>query len=145
LPESTIPPRLLQKGSYCVFNGRSPFSHLVYPFRHGLHTSLDMAGRLRFGPDAEWIEEIDYSFDEGRMGKFYAKIREFWPSLEDGKLGAGWTAVRSKIARQPANETEFIVQDCRTHRVPGLINLFGIESPGLTASLALAREVASRL
>ena len=145
LPSEAIPPRLLQKGSYFVLAGASPFSHLVYPHRHGLHASLDMAGLLRFGPDAEWTDEVDYSFDETRSAQFYRKVREFWPDLPDGALTPGWVGVRPKIARKSANEVDFVIQDAGIHGAPGLVNLFGIESPGLTSCLAIAQDVAIRL
>jgi L-2-hydroxyglutarate oxidase LhgO len=145
LPQETIPPRLLQKGSYCVYLGASPFSRLIYPLKHGVHASLDIAGHLRFGPDSQWVDTVDYSFDDARIAPFYEKARVFWPELPDGRLGAGWTAVRSKITRDSPRVSDFVVQDARSHGVEGLLNLYGIESPGLTSCLALAEEVAARL
>lgn len=148
IPRSTIPERGLSKGSYFIFRGPSPFRHLIYPVHtasfRSMHTTLDLAGRLRFGPDTEWVETIDYRVDEGRAAAFYESIRRFWPSLPDGALEPGWAGVRPKIARG-AGELDFVIQGPETHGVAGLINLYGIESPGLTASLAIAEDVGQRL
>jgi L-2-hydroxyglutarate oxidase LhgO len=142
---ANVPPRRLMKGSYFVLAGRSPFRHLVYPQRHGMHASLDMAGALRFGPDSEWVETVDYRVDETRAPKFYGAIREFWPDLPDGALMPGWAGIRPKISDQRANRVDFRIDGPELHGIPGLINLFGIESPGLTAALAIGEEVAARL
>jgi L-2-hydroxyglutarate oxidase LhgO len=136
----TIPPRLLAKGSYCVLKRRSPFSHLVYPAPHGVHASLDLGGQLRFGPDSEWIDEIDYQFDERRIAPFYQKIRAFWPDLRDGDLAPGWVGIRAKISTGNTNETDFRI-DVSEAGPCCLIDLYGIDSPGLTASMAIAAEV----
>jgi len=135
-----IPPRLLAKGTYCVLKRPSPFNHLVYPAPHGVHASLDLGGQLRFGPDSEWIDEIDYQVDERRIKPFYEKIRHFWPGLRDGDLAPGWVGIRAKIGTGKTNDTDFRID--RTELDGALIiDLFGIDSPGLTASLALAAEV----
>jgi len=143
-PHVAIPPRLLAKGTYCVLTRPSPFKHLVYPAPHGVHASLDLGGQLRFGPDSEWIDEIDYQVDERRIEPFYEKIRHFWPGLQNGDLAPGWVGIRAKIGTGKTNETDFRID--RTE-IDGalLIDLFGIDSPGLTASLALAAEVNSLL
>ena len=133
------------KGSYFVLNGRSPFRHLVYPHHHGLHASPDLAGELRFGPDSQWVDKVDYAVDPARAPAFYQAVREFWPDLPDGALRPGWAGVRPKIGTGRANDIDFRIDGPETHGIPGLINLFGIESPGLTASLAIGEEVAARL
>lgn len=136
-----IPPRLIAKGTYCVLNRASPFSHLIYPAPHGVHASLDLGGQLRFGPDSEWIETVDYRLDEARIAPFYEKIRAFWPGLRDGDLAPGWVGVRAKISTGKTNETDFRIDVTRNGQAC-LIDLFGIDSPGLTASMGIAAEVA---
>jgi L-2-hydroxyglutarate oxidase LhgO len=150
VPKPTIPERLLAKGSYFVLSGKSPFRHLIYPVHterfRSMHTTLDLGGQLRFGPDIEWVEKIDYRVDEGRAFAFYESIRRFWPGLPDGALLLGWAGVRPKIGRNlSTSELDFVIQGPETHGVPGLINLYGIESPGLTSCLAIAEEVGHRL
>ena len=111
----------------------------------GVHLTLDLAGQARFGPDVEWIETIDYAVDPRRGDSFYAAIRAYWPDLPDGALQPAYAGVRPKIARPGGSSTDFLIQTEADHGVSGLINLFGIESPGLTASLAIARDIASAL
>jgi L-2-hydroxyglutarate oxidase LhgO len=135
------PPRLLAKGTYCVLARSSPFSHLIYPAPHGVHASLDLAGQLRFGPDSEWIETVDYKLDEARIAPFYSKIRAFWPGLRDGDLAPGWVGIRAKIGTGKTNETDFRIDVTRRGQTC-LVDLFGIDSPGLTASMGIAAEVA---
>ena len=122
-----------------------PFSHLIYPVpeRDGLgtHLTLDLAGRGRFGPDTEWIEGIDYSLDARRGDGFYAAIRRYWPELPDGALAPDYTGIRPKLFPAGGPATDFLIEGEAAHGIPGLVNLFGIESPGLTASLAIAEEV----
>ena len=126
---------------------------LVYPVPEpgglGVHVTLDLAGQARFGPDVEWIERIgkenDYGVDPKRAERFYAAIRRYWPGLADGALAPGYAGIRPKTAGPGAPAPDFEVQGPRAHGVPGLVNLFGIESPGLTASLALAQEVTRQL
>lgn len=137
----TLPPRLLSKGSYCVLRRKSPFSHLVYPAPHGVHCSLDLGGQLRFGPDSQWIDEIDYTFDETRIAPFYEKIRAFWPNLRDGDLAPGWVGIRAKISTGKTNEIDFRF-DVTNSGACRIIDLFGIDSPGLTASMGIGAEVA---
>ena len=121
---------------------------LVYPLpifgSSGLHATCDMAGRIRFGPDVEWVDRIDYRVDPAREPLFEKAIRRYWPNLPKGALQPDYSGVRSKIARASPHDTDFVLQTEREHKIPGLINLYGIESPGLTASLALAEEVAAR-
>ena len=147
-PES-IPPRFLARGCYFTLAGASPFRHLVYPVPEpgglGVHVTLDMAGQTRFGPDVEWIDEIDYALDEARADRFAPAIRAYWPDLPNGALQPGYTGIRPKVARRGAPAGDFIVQGPEAHGVAGLVNLYGIESPGLTASLAIAEMVGEML
>lgn len=133
------------KGNYFGLAGRVPFGHLVYPVpeRDGLgtHLTLDLAGRGRFGPDTEWIPGIDYALDPRRGEGFYAAIRRYWPELPDGALAPDYTGIRPKLAPAGGAATDFTIEGPEAHGLPGLVNLFGIESPGLTASLAIAEEV----
>jgi len=152
-PPDRIPPELYAKGNYYSLAGRAPFSRLIYPVPEpgglGVHVTLDLAGQARFGPDVEWVERIgrrgDYSVDPRRAEGFYAAIRRYWPALPDGALSPGYAGIRPKISgpREPA--ADFVLQGPPEHGVKGLVNLFGIESPGLTASLALADDVARLL
>ena len=140
-----IPVYRYAKGNYFTCAGQSPFSSLIYPLpgEHGLgvHVTHDMGGKLRFGPDVEWIDEIDYEVDPARCESFYEAIRQYWPGLPDGSLQPAYSGIRPKITGPGQPAADFIIQDASEHRVPGLINLFGIESPGLTSSLALADHV----
>jgi L-2-hydroxyglutarate oxidase LhgO len=134
------------KGSYFSCRGPSPFRHLVYPLPNeaglGVHATLDLSGRTRFGPDVEWVEQVDYSVDAGRGEAFYATIREYWPGLPDGSLQPDYAGVRPKIAGPGEAAADFVIEAADVHGVPGLINLLGIESPGLTSSLAIGEHVA---
>ncbi len=144
-PKDRIPPCHYAKGSYYSLSGRSPFSRLIYPVPEaaglGVHLTLDLAGQARFGPDVEWIAKIDYDVDLRRADGFYRAIRDYWPGIKDGQLAPGYAGIRPKLGgpKQPASD--FLIQGSLEHGVPGLINLFGVESPGLTASLALAEHV----
>jgi L-2-hydroxyglutarate oxidase LhgO len=148
-PGDKAPPEYYAKGNYYSLVGKSPFSRLVYPVPEpgglGVHVTIDMGGQARFGPDVEWIDRIGYDVDPRRADKFYAAIRRYWPQLPDGALAPGYAGIRPKIAGPKDPAPDFLVQGPAEHGVPGLVNLFGIESPGLTASLALARDVARRL
>ena len=149
LSADKIPPLFLAKGNYFSLSIRSPFSRLVYPVPApgglGVHLTLDLAGHARFGPDVEWVETIDYDVDPRRAKSFYAAIRTYWPDLPDGALQPDYAGIRPKIARPGGSSTDFLIQTEHDHGVRGLVNLFGIESPGLTASLAIAEEIAKRL
>jgi len=144
-PPEQAPGEYYAKGNYYALTGRAPFSRLVYPVPEpgglGVHITLDLAGQARFGPDVEWVERIDYQVDPRRGERFYAAIRRYWPALPDGALVPAYAGIRPKIVPQGAPAADFVVQGPRAHGVPGLVHLFGIESPGLTASLALAEEV----
>jgi L-2-hydroxyglutarate oxidase LhgO len=145
LPGPTIPPCHYAKGHYFVLAGRSPFSRLVYPIPEpgglGVHVTLDLAGQARFGPDVSWVDSVEYGFDEGRAAAFYGAIRRYYPGLADGALAPGYTGIRPKLAPAGSPASDFVIQGPDVHGVPGLVNLYGIESPGLTASLAIADEV----
>ena len=148
-PENLIPRELYAKGNYYSLARRSPFSRLVYPVPEpgglGVHVTLDLAGQARFGPDVEWIDRIDYSVDPRRSERFYAAIRRYWPGLPDGALQPGYAGIRPKTAGPKDPAPDFEVQGPKVHGVPGLVHMFGIESPGLTASLALAGIVLEEL
>ena len=126
-----------------------PFRHLIYPVPErdglGVHLTLDMAGQGRFGPDTEWVEAIDYRLDARRGDGFYAAIRRYWPEIPDGALAPTYAGVRPKLFPEGGAATDFAIEGPEVHGLPGLVNLFGIESPGLTASLAIADEVLGRL
>lgn len=142
VPPSSIPGQYFAKGHYFTLSGRSPFNRLVYPVPVpgglGVHVTLDLAGQARFGPDVSWLDGIDYSFDEGRAVQFYSAIRSYFPALADGALVPGYTGIRPKLSPAGSPADDFVVQGPREHGVPGLLNLYGIESPGLTSALALA-------
>ena len=149
MPAAKIPPLHLAKGNYFSLSGRSPFSRLIYPMPTagglGVHLTLDLAGQAKFGPDVEWIDAINYDVDPRRAASFYAAIRTYWPSLPENALQPAYAGVRPKIARPGGSTTDFLLQTEKDHGVAGLINLFGIESPGLTASLAVADWVVHRV
>ncbi len=145
LPPATIPQDYYCRGVYFTLSGHAPFSHLIYPAPEaaglGVHLTLDLGGQARFGPDTEWIDGVDYTVDPRRGDGFYAAIRRYWPALPDGALQPGYAGVRPKISAPDAAAADFLVHGPPDHGVPGLVNLYGIESPGLTASLALADHV----
>jgi L-2-hydroxyglutarate oxidase LhgO len=152
LPPHTIPKPFYAKGSYYSLAAKAPFSRLIYPVPApgglGIHLTLDLGGQARFGPDVEWLDiehpsDIDFAVDPRRADGFYASIRRYWPSLPDGALQPSYAGVRPKIAR--GSDADFVIEGAAVHGVPGLVNLFGIESPGLTASLAIARHVRESL
>src|SRR5438876_10741738 len=142
MPIDLIPPAYLAKGNYFSCSARSPFSHLIYPVPEpgglGVHLTLDMAGQARFGPDVEWVDTIDYAVDPARAARFYPAIRRYRPTLPDGALMPSYSGIRPKIVPPAVAVQDFLIQGPRDHGVDGLINLFGIESPGLTSSLAIA-------
>ncbi len=149
LSAKAVPPLHLAKGNYFSLSGRAPFSRLVYPMPAagglGVHLTLDLAGQARFGPDVEWVETIGYDVDPRRADSFYAAIRNYWPDLPDGALHPAYAGIRPKIARPGGSSTDFVIQTEADHGFPGLVNLFGVESPGLTASLAIAEQIANGL
>jgi L-2-hydroxyglutarate oxidase LhgO len=145
LPEARIPKPYLAKGNYFSCSTRAPFSRLIYPVPEpgglGVHLTLDMAGQARFGPDVEWVDRIDYAVDPKRAERFYPAIRRYWPDLPDGALMPSYSGMRPKIVPPDIASQDFVIQGREDHGVDGLINLFGIESPGLTSSLAIADHV----
>ncbi len=149
LPASHVPVARFAKGSYFSLAARSPFSHLIYPApqSHGLgvHLTFDLAGQARFGPDVEWVETIDYAVDPRRSEGFDEAIRRYWPGLPDNALVPAYSGIRPKISGPEDIAMDFRIDGPQVHGVEGLVNLFGIESPGLTASLAIAEEVYRRL
>lgn len=149
VPAASIPTDYLCKGSYFTLSGRAPFSRLIYPVpQHaglGVHLTLDMGGQAKFGPDTEWVGTEDYTIDPARAEVFYAAVRSYWPALPDDALTPGYTGIRPKISGPHEPAADFVIAGPATHGVPGLVNLFGIESPGLTSSLALAEETLARL
>jgi L-2-hydroxyglutarate oxidase LhgO len=150
LPGAAHLPRThFARGNYFALRGRAPFRHLIYPLPEaaglGIHLTLDLSGGARFGPDVEWLEREDYAVNPGRAARFDAAIRSWWPGLPQGALEPAYAAIRPRISAEGEALGDFRIEDAAVHGVPGLINLFGIESPGLTASLALASEVADRL
>ncbi|MBP2300162.1 NAD(P)/FAD-dependent oxidoreductase [Azospirillum picis] len=155
-----VPPRVLAKGNYyALAAGRSPFSRLVYPVPVdgglGVHLTLDLAGQARFGPDVEWLgsgigsgigtDEIGYAVDPARADAFYGAVRAYWPGLPDGALVPAYSGVRPKLSGPGEPQADFLIQGPQTHGIDGLVNLFGIESPGLTSCLAIADAVAATL
>ena len=148
-PAELAPCELYAKGNYYSLTRRAPFSRLIYPVPEpgglGVHVTLDLAGQARFGPDVEWVERINYDVDPRRAERFYAAIRRYWPGLPDGSLSPGYAGIRPKTAGPGEPAPDFEIQGPRRHGVPGLVQLYGIESPGLTASLALARLVREEL
>lgn len=147
MPVEMIPAAYLAKGNYFSCNVRAPFARLIYPVPEpgglGVHLTLDLAGQARFGPDVEWIESIDYAVDPARAARFYPAIRKYWPALPDGALMPSYSGIRPKIVPPAVARQDFLMQGPAEHGVAGLINLFGIESPGLTSSLAIADHVAT--
>jgi L-2-hydroxyglutarate oxidase LhgO len=145
MPIDLIPPAYLAKGNYFSCSARAPFSRLIYPVPEpgglGVHLTLDMAGQARFGPDVEWVDAIDYAVDPARAERFYPAIRRYWPTLPDGALMPSYSGIRPKIVPPAVAAQDFLIQGPRDHGVAGLINLVGIESPGLTSSLAIADYV----
>jgi len=148
-PAAQIPQAYFSRGNYFSLTGRAPFRHLIYPMPEpgglGIHLTLDLAGRARFGPDVEWIKTCDCAVNAQRGARFYAAIRRYWPALPDGALQPDFAGVRPKITAPGEPDADFRIDGPGTHGVAGVVNLFGIESPGLTASLALATEVVAQL
>jgi len=145
LDPGRIPRSYWAKGTYFSISQR-PFNRLVYPLPNsaglGVHATLDLAGRIRFGPDVEWITEIDYGLSTQRAEAFYPVIRSFWPALKDGALQPAYAGIRPKIAGPSEAPADFRVSGPADHGMRGIINLFGIESPGLTAALPIGAHVA---
>jgi L-2-hydroxyglutarate oxidase LhgO len=149
LSSDAIPETRFAKGNYFSLIGRSPFTRLIYPVPNeaglGVHLTLDLGGRARFGPDVEWVDALEYSVDSRRADDFYADIRTYWPGLPDSALCADYAGIRPKLVGAGAVAADFRIDGPAQHGVAGLVNLFGIESPGLTASLAIAETVLERM
>jgi L-2-hydroxyglutarate oxidase LhgO len=148
-PADKVPPLVLAKGNYFAFAARPVFSRLIYPTPVdgglGVHVTLDLAGRMRFGPDVEWIDHESYTVDPRRADSFYQRIRAYWPGLPDGSLVPDYCGIRPKLTGPGEMPADFMIAGEPAHGLPRLVNLFGIESPGLTASLSLAEEVVDYL
>jgi L-2-hydroxyglutarate oxidase LhgO len=148
-PQTRVPRLVLGKGNYFSYAGRPVFSRLIYPTPIvgglGVHVTLDLAGRMRFGPDVEWIDEINYDVDPKRADAFYARIRTYWPGLPDGSLAPDYAGIRPKLGGPKDGQADFLIDAPAQHGVPGLVQMFGIESPGLTSSLSLGEEVVGYL
>jgi L-2-hydroxyglutarate oxidase LhgO len=146
-PAQHIPRVRFAKGSYFALLGSAPFSRLIYPIPQsgglGIHMTIDLAGRARFGPDVEWVDQLDYSVDPGRAAAFYGAVKRYWPQLGDGKLSPAYSGIRPKLSGPEEAAADFCISGPEAHGVARVVNLFGMESPGLTASLALAERVAS--
>lgn len=149
VPADSIPRAFFAKGSYFSLLGKSPFDTLIYPVPEagglGVHLTLDLGGQTRFGPDVEWVDRIDYDVDPARAGSFYAAIRKYWPDLPDDSLAPAYAGIRPKLSPAGQQPRDFLIQGPDEHGVKGLVNLYGIESPGLTASMAIAQHVRSVL
>jgi L-2-hydroxyglutarate oxidase LhgO len=146
LAPDSVPQVHLVRGHYFSHGGRSPFTHLVYPLPEagglGVHATLDLAGQLRFGPDSEYMDDVDYAFDESRREEFAQAIRHWYPDLDEERLQPGYTGIRPRLSGPGEGFRDFMISAPKDHGIAGLINLYGIESPGLTACLALAEEIA---
>jgi L-2-hydroxyglutarate oxidase LhgO len=146
LDAAHVPQAFYAKGNYFTLAGRSPFSRLIYPVPEaaglGVHLTLDLGGQAKFGPDVQWVTDpSDLSVDPRRGDAFYREVRRYWPELPDGALQAGYAGIRPKISGPGEAAADFRIQGPAAHGVPGLVNLLGIESPGLTSSLAIAQHV----
>ena len=151
LNPSLIPPLHLCKGNYFTYQGKSPFVHLIYPVPErdgaglGVHATIDLGGQIKFGPDVEYVESENYSVSDERLAKGVQAIRRYFPALDANRLVAGYAGIRPKLQGPGEPVRDFIIQAEEVHHVPGLVNLFGIESPGLTSSMAIAETVAAQL
>ncbi|MDX1459141.1 MAG: NAD(P)/FAD-dependent oxidoreductase [Marinobacter sp.] len=148
-PPQCCPTPYYARGVYFSYTGKHPFRQLVYPVPEpgglGIHLTLDLAGQLRFGPDVEWIDRPDYRVDAGRAQAFAEAIRQWWPGLDPARLQPAYAGVRPKLVGPGEPSADFVIQGAASHGVSGVVHLFGIESPGLTASLAIAEEVVRQL
>ena len=148
-----VPPTFWAKGNYFTLNGKSPFNRLIYPVPEaaglGVHLTIDLGGQAKFGPDVQWVNSPDDLLVDSKRGDaFYAEVRKYWPGLKDGSLQAGYAGIRPKLQGPDGPgwaAGDFVIQGETVHGVPGLINLFGIESPGLTSALAIGELVSQML
>src|ERR1035437_6859299 len=148
-PATRVPRLVLAKGNYFTFAGKPAFARLIYPTPIvgglGVHVTLDLAGRMRFGPDVEWVERENYDVDPARAALFYERIRTYWPGLPDGPLAPDYSGIRPNRRGPGEPQGDFLIDAPAQHGLPGLVQMFGIESPGLTSSLSLGEEVAGYL
>ena len=148
-PAQWLAPSFYAKGNYFSLVGGAHFDHLIYPVPEeaglGVHLTIDLGGQVRFGPDVEWVESLDYPVDARRGDAFYAEVRKYWPALADGAVRPDYAGIRPKLGGRGEAAADFRIDGPESHGVRGLVNLFGIESPGLTASLAIAQYVATLL
>ena len=149
LDPCSIPPRYLAKGRYLTVSGASPFRHLIYPMpvpgALGVHVTLDLGGRIKLGPDISWVDEMDFTVEPEIIDGFRQSVRRYWPDVMERELELGYAGVRPKIHGPESSFADFMISGPEAHGIPGLVNLFGIESPGLTASLAIAEMVAGQI
>lgn len=149
LDQKFVPQLRYARGNYFSVTGKPAFSRLIYPVPEpgglGVHLTLDLNGGMRFGPDVEWIDEKDYTVDPRRADHFYGEIRKYWPGLVDGGLSPTYSGIRPKLSGPGDPAADFVIQGPETHGIAGLVNLFGIESPGLTSSLAIAELVVQKI
>ena len=149
MPADKVPTTYLTKGNYYALTGKTPFSRLVYPAPTtqflGVHITIDIGGQARFGPDVEHIDEMNYDVDPRRSDGFYEAVRRYWPGLKDGALHPSYSGIRPRITPPGEPLCDFVVQGPGEHGISGLVNLFGIESPGLTSSMAIADYVVEML
>jgi L-2-hydroxyglutarate oxidase LhgO len=140
-----VPAVYFAKAHYFSYQGKSPFQHLIYPLPSdgglGIHATNDLSGATRFGPDVTWVNEVDYDFDVSRKADFVGAIQSYFPGLDADRLVPAYTGIRPKLAGKGGPVADFMIQGEEAHGVPGLVNLFGIESPGLTASLSIGEYV----
>jgi L-2-hydroxyglutarate oxidase LhgO len=140
---------VLGKGNYFTYMGKPAFTRLIYPTPIvgglGVHVTLDMGGRMRFGPDVEWVEQENYAVDPARAASFYERIRTYWPGLWDGALAPDYSGIRPKLTGPKEAQADFLIDAPSQHGLAGLVQMFGIESPGLTSSLSLAEDAVSYL
>ncbi len=148
-PKAQVPETYFCKGNYFTLSGRAPFKHLIYPLPNaaslGIHLTFDLGGQVRFGPDLQWVDEVDYDVDPERVNSFYHTVREYWPALPDGALSPGYAGIRPKTSGPDGPIQDFEIEGPSNHGIAGLVNLFAIESPGITASLAIAESVTKLL
>lgn len=143
---TALPPRHLAKGSYCAVSGRSPFTRLIYPIpvpgALGTHVTMDLDGRARLGPNIEWVQSLDYSVADSIVSEFREACRRFWPGIGSRDITPSYAGIRPKVHGPDSSFADFIIEGAAQNALAGIVNLFGIESPGLTSSLAIARHVA---
>jgi L-2-hydroxyglutarate oxidase LhgO len=150
MPTQHVPTAFFAKGNYFTLSGKAPFSHLIYPVPEaaglGVHLTLDLGGQAKFGPDVEWVDDPEQlAVDPNRCRDFYAEVRRYWPALADDSLLPGYAGIRPKLGGEDQPASDFVISGPAEHGMPGLVHLYGIESPGLTSSLALADRVVQRL